>query len=176
MSKSTRRSFLGATLAAPLLASCATHKTQNQSSTSNLSDITEILTAVRNEAHLPAVAAGAMKNGALLALGAVGVRKMGDPTPVTASDKFHVGSCTKAMTATLAAMLVERHKLHWTDTLAKIFPERAAKMHPDYRAVTLEMLLTHRSGAPANGDMALLFPDLIARRLLHSDYQPADYP
>src|SRR5204862_253058 len=55
---------------------------------------------------------------------------------------------TKAMTATLAAMLVAERKLRWDQTLGELFPERAAKMDAGYRSVTLEMLLTHRAGMP----------------------------
>src|SRR4029079_6339969 len=134
-----------ATLTAPLLGSCATRK-GHYALRAKIDDLSEILTRGRDEPNLPAVAAAAMKDGKLLALGAEGVRKVGDPTPVNSTDKFHIGSCTKAMTATLAAMFVERGKLRWTDTLAEIFPERATKMHPDYRLVTMEMLLAHRAG------------------------------
>ena len=45
---------------------------------------------------------------------AVGVRKRGDETPVTLADKYHLGSCTKSFTATLAATLVEEGKLGLT--------------------------------------------------------------
>jgi CubicO group peptidase (beta-lactamase class C family) len=114
-------------------------------------DLGPLLRPLHEEQGLPAVAAAAMKQGAVVAAGAVGARKLGDPAAVTVADKFHIGSCTKAMTATLAAVLVEQGKLRWSDTLAGAFPERAAKMQAAYRGVTLELLLNHRSGAPANG-------------------------
>ncbi|WP_287157057.1 serine hydrolase domain-containing protein, partial [Chloroflexus sp.] len=61
-------------------------------------------------------------------------------------DSFHLGSCTKAMTATLCALLVEQKKLRWNSTIAEVFPDLAADIGPNYRVVTLEHLLTHRSG------------------------------
>ena len=162
--KTTRRSFLGAAFASSLLLSSGcispTGRMQRKQA-----DLTELLKDVREKRGLPAIAAGAIKDGVVVASGAVGVRKMGDPTPVTIQDKFHIGSCTKAMTATLAAMLVEQRKLQWTSTLAEVFPERAARMHSHYREVTLESLLTHRSGA-ANGDNALFVADWLVRRAL----------
>lgn len=109
-------------------------------------DLHELLTTQRKSNGLPAIAAGVMKQGKLLALGAVGVRKAGTQSAVTRDDKFHIGSDTKAMTATLVAMLVGEGKLRWNQTLGEVFPERAAKMNVDYRSVTLEMLLTHRAG------------------------------
>lgn len=75
---------------------------------------------------------------------------MGDPTPVTTNDLFHIGSCTKSMTATLAAMLIEENKLRWDTTIAEIFPELKGKMDPQYEAVTVEQLLHHRGGVPTS--------------------------
>src|SRR2546421_8863271 len=43
----------------------------------------------------------------IIAQGAAGVRKRGTGQRITFDDRFHLGSCTKAMTATLVAMLVE---------------------------------------------------------------------
>ena len=114
----------------------------------------DMLTRLRQQAELPALAAAAMKGGVVIASGANGVRKVGETTPVTILDKFHLGSCTKAMTATLAAILVEQGRMRWEHSLAQVFPERAAKMHSSFRGVTLDMLLTHRSGADHDGTMA----------------------
>ncbi|MEW6160123.1 MAG: serine hydrolase domain-containing protein, partial [Verrucomicrobiota bacterium] len=66
----------------------------------------------------------------------------------TLADRWHIGSCTKSMTATLAAMLVEEGKISWTTTVDEMFPELAEKMQPAYRSVTLEQLLAHRGGLP----------------------------
>ena len=54
------------------------------------------------------------------------------------------------MTATVAAMLVEQGKISWTTTIGEIFPELKSEMHPDYLGVTLEQLLSQRSGAPGD--------------------------
>ncbi len=83
-----------------------------------------------------------------MARGAVGLRRAGSDVAATTGDKFHIGSCTKSRTATLAAMLVEEGKLTWQTKLADVLPELAGSMHPDYRAVTLEQLLAHRAGVP----------------------------
>ena len=95
-------------------------------------------------------AAAVVKDGRICDRDAVGVRKMGDPTPVTTNDLFHIGSCTKSMTATLAAMLIEENKLRWDTTIAEIFPELKGKMDPQYEAVTVEQLLHHRGGVPTS--------------------------
>jgi CubicO group peptidase (beta-lactamase class C family) len=99
---------------------------------------------------LPAVAAAVVKKGEVVSAGAVGMRRAGTDTPVTINDRFHLGSDTKAMTATIAAMLVEEGRLRWVSTVAEVFPELADKMDPELRRVTLEQLLSHTSGAPAD--------------------------
>ncbi len=97
---------------------------------------------------LLALAAAVVKGGQTIAVGAVGVRKAGSSERVTADDKWHIGSCTKSMTAALAAMLVEDGALRWDMTLAEMFPEMEADMQAEWRDVTLEQLLSHHGGAP----------------------------
>ncbi|MDF1663367.1 MAG: serine hydrolase, partial [Planctomycetota bacterium] len=70
-------------------------------------DLEKDLEAIRKAEKVPSLAVTVIKNGQLKTLNAVGSRKMGDPTPVTSADKYHMGSCTKAMTATLIGILVD---------------------------------------------------------------------
>ncbi len=100
--------------------------------------------------QLPAVAAAVVKNGKILAAGAVGTRRLGTETPVTINDKFHIGSDTKAMTSLLAGMLVEEGKLRWNTTVGEIYPELVDKMSKGVKDITLEQLLSHTSGIPGD--------------------------
>jgi CubicO group peptidase (beta-lactamase class C family) len=113
-------------------------------------DITQTLEAIRKKRDLPALAVVVVKDGEIRGRAAVGLRKLGDPTPVTTNDVFHIGSCTKSMTATLAAMLIDEGKLRWDTTIADVFPELKGKMDAQYENVTLEQLLTHRGGVPGS--------------------------
>jgi CubicO group peptidase (beta-lactamase class C family) len=141
----TRRHFLAASTLAPFGAqSLFASKTPSDS-------LKSFLQQTLGTTGLPAIAAAAIKKGVLVGSAAAGVRKIGSPAAVTLADKFHIGSNTKAMTATLAAMFVENGKLRWESTLAEIFPERASRIHADYQKVTLQMLLHHRAGTPDNG-------------------------
>jgi CubicO group peptidase (beta-lactamase class C family) len=108
-------------------------------------DISPMLEPLRAQHGLPAMTVGVTRGKELIALGAVGVRKLGDPTIVEVDDRWHLGSCTKAMTATLLATFVEQGQLTWDTTLAQAFP--TVTIHADYQAVTLEQLLTHWGGA-----------------------------
>src|SRR6476646_10575493 len=66
------------------------------------------LEGIRRKFHLPALAAAAVRDGRIVEIAATGVRKFGEDEEVTVDDAWHLGSCTKSMTATLAAMLVEQ--------------------------------------------------------------------
>ncbi|WP_417378770.1 serine hydrolase domain-containing protein [Gimesia sp.] len=100
--------------------------------------------------ELPAVAAAVVERGTITEFGAVGTRKLGADIPVTIYDKFHLGSDTKAMTATIAGMMIEEGKLKWDSTLGDVFPELKDSMGKDVEKVTLEQLLSHTSGMRAD--------------------------
>ncbi|MFH1303983.1 MAG: serine hydrolase domain-containing protein [Planctomycetota bacterium] len=102
--------------------------------------------------NLPAVAAAVVERGVLTEYGAVGTRKMGADIPVTIHDKFHLGSDGKAMTATIAGMMIEAGKLKWDSTLGDVFPELKTSMAPGVEKVTLEQLLSHTSGMRADDE------------------------
>jgi len=109
-------------------------------------NLNPLLEPVLKKFDLPALAGALVTSKGLIAVGAVGVRKYGTDSPVTVNDQFHLGSDTKAITATLLATFVEQGKLSWSITLEQAFPDLAATMNPAYRKLTLEQLLSHRSG------------------------------
>ena len=108
----------------------------------------QTLAAVREKDHLPAVAALVQIDGKLAAEAALGVRALGHSESVTTSDRWHIGSDTKAVTATLIARLVEQGIMRFDDTLAASFSGFAAAMDPAYRNVTVTQLLSHTAGLP----------------------------
>jgi len=116
------------------------------SASSDVRDLAALLEPIRRRFKLPALAAAMVQQDRTTALGAVGIRQVGRPERIALDDRFHLGSCTKAMTATLCALLVEDGHLRWDSTIAEVFPDVAPELHADYRPVTLEQLLLHRSG------------------------------
>src|ERR1043166_5944745 len=113
-------------------------------------DLSPLLPQILERHNVPGMAVAIVSGKDVVALGAAGIRRTGKSDRITIEDKFHLGSCTKSMTATLCAELVESGRLSWTMTLANVFPENAAKMRPEYRTVTLEQLLTNVAGMPAD--------------------------
>jgi len=106
------------------------------------------LTGIRDKLKLPAVAAAAWKDGALVEQAAIGVRKTGDSAAVTLDDKWHLGSNTKGMTATLIGIYVDRGTLRWSDTIGQLLGPTKAKIDRGYKDITLDQLIRHEGGAP----------------------------
>lgn len=100
----------------------------------------------------PGLALAIFQNGRLRCNLVSGLRRVDEPeNRLTPEDRFHLGSCTKAMTATLIGILVDEGKLDWSDSLADRLPQILDKIDPIYHEVTLWQLLTHRGGIPRDG-------------------------
>ena len=111
-------------------------------------DLKEVLAPVVSSNPLPALAAIVFDDQKVIASGAVGVRKFGDPNLVTIEDSFHLGSCTKAMTATLAARIVERGEISWATTVKEAL--RLQNVDSALENITLLELMSHNAGMPAS--------------------------
>lgn len=124
-------------------------------------ELDDYLEEMRRAHDLPALAAAVVIDGAIVAVSAVGTRVAGRDIPVTPEDRFHLGSNTKSMTATLAGMMVEDGHLSWTSTLGEVLGAAHPGMSASLAAATLEQLLSHSSGVPTDNDeiIALYFDD-----------------
>jgi CubicO group peptidase (beta-lactamase class C family) len=81
---------------------------------------------------------------------------LGNPSPVTTADKWHMGSCTKSMTSTLVARLAEAGIISWNDTVGSVLGTAIQGLRAEYRDVGFLHLLSHRSGLPGNIPLAEL--------------------
>lgn len=108
-----------------------------------------IVESVRNAFGVPAMGAAVIRKNGTIKVGVSGIRRHGYQTRVAPNDRWHIGSDTKAMTATLAAILVDRGGvIGWQTTLAEAFPELSGGMNAAYRTIKLIELLRHRGGIP----------------------------
>ncbi len=103
------------------------------------------LESIRAKADIPGVVAMAVQGGEVVAWGAAGVRAYGSDDALRIDDPIHHGSCAKAMTSTLAAILVEEGVMKWETTLAEALPEFAKKVDGGFHGVTLEAAITRQS-------------------------------
>jgi CubicO group peptidase (beta-lactamase class C family) len=110
--------------------------------------VNQVLAPIRDEHRLPGLIGAILTGNKLAAIGALGIRKIGATDPIRVTDQVHLGSCTKAMTATMIGTLVDEGKLSWGSRIRDVFPQVASQLHPDFQTVTLSHLLTHRAGLP----------------------------
>ncbi|WP_226635807.1 serine hydrolase domain-containing protein [Brevundimonas poindexterae] len=79
----------------------------------------------------------------VVARGVRGVRRRGQTDPVTVDDRWHLGSNTKAMTATLFARLVEQGRASWDLKVVDALP---GDHDPAWAGVRVVDLMQHRAG------------------------------
>ena len=111
-------------------------------------DLGDALETLREEHHLPGLAAAVVEEGDVIAQGVCGLRRVERDTPVEIADRWHIGSCTKSMTATLVGVMVDQGLLRWDMTVAEALPELAPEMRPAWKHVTIDHLLRHLAGTP----------------------------
>ena len=125
-----------------ILSSC------NSSSSNKDQSPEQSIKSLQQKNGLPGFGAASIVNGEI-EVNTAGVRRIEFPAPLISTDSFHLGSCSKAMTATLAAILIEEGHLNWNSKLTDLLPN--ITIHPDFQNLTFEMLLAHRSGIIQDG-------------------------
>lgn len=155
------RTCIASACLALMLISCACAATNRQPYSE--AELSRAVKSVRDKYGMPAL-------GVLIQIGdkspvvaVSGVRKLGEDTPVTRSDLWHIGSTEKSMTATLLATFVEDGTISFDTTLYQIFPEYSEFFTEETKSISVEQLLRHASGLPANpAETAEEFAELAA--------------
>lgn len=110
--------------------------------------IDEVVEKALKAFHTPGAAVVVVKDGQVVHLKGYGVRRQGGAERVTPDTVFAIASCTKAFTATLAAMLVDEGKIKWDDKVHEHFPAFRLSDELADREVTIRDLMSHRTGMP----------------------------
>ncbi len=108
--------------------------------------LNEILEWARAIDDVPAMAVVLVQSGQIAEMGAVGNRAATTNALATENDRWHLGSLTKAVTATLAGVLVEQSVIDWQTRPLDVWPELDQSIHSSFRNITLKHLLSHTSG------------------------------
>lgn len=115
-------------------------------------DLSALLEPLRRASSCPALAAAVFSSAGLVAIGSTGYSRRGTLSssvcPPASEAKWHIGSCTKAMTATLVGLAIDRGALRFTDTLGDIFGSES--VHPGRLHVTVDDVLRHKGGFPSD--------------------------
>jgi CubicO group peptidase (beta-lactamase class C family) len=109
--------------------------------------LADLLSQTCDQRGIPAMAAALIEGNQIVESAAAGVRAKGGGDAVEIDDRFHVGSVTKSMTATLVADLIEDGLMDWDTTVGELLPD--LEMLEAYRTVTVSQLLRHRGGVQA---------------------------
>ena len=112
----------------------------------------------RKAFQVPGIAVAVVKDGKVVTAKGYGVRKIGDPAPVTPRTRFGIASNTKVFTAAALAMLVDEGKLAWDDRVVDRLP--GFQMSDPYvtREMRIQDLLCHRSGLALGAGDLMFFP------------------
>src|SRR5580658_6701056 len=121
----------------------------------------------RKEFNVPGIAVAVVKDGKVVAEKGYGVRRLGNPAPVTPHTIFGIASNSKLFTSAALAMLVDEGKLDWDDRVVDRLP--GFQMSDAYvtREMRIRDLLCHRSGLALGGGDLMFFPttDLTADQI-----------
>jgi len=109
------------------------------------------LEAARIEHHVPGIGIAVVHGDEVILCDGLGSADLERGIPVTCDTIFAIGSCTKAFTATVIAMLADEGKMDWDAHVRTYLPD--FKLHdPEADAgVTLRDLVSHRSGLSRMG-------------------------
>lgn len=101
--------------------------------------------SIRRAYQIPELGYAVVSSSQVLELQVIGVKKAGATRLAEPTDKFRIGSNTKAITGFIAAQLVKEKKINWNTRFFDLFPELKAQSKRAYYKVTLLDLLTFRT-------------------------------
>ena len=114
------------------------------------------LEPIRAEEGVPALGAVIVDSAGIQAVGVVGTLHTGeDAGPITDASPWHLGSNGKSITALVIARLAERGVLSFDTRVGDHLAD--LPIHSDWHPVTLDQLLRHSGGVPANTGMVQAF-------------------
>jgi len=143
------RSIYGLALLLALVAQTAGAQRPAPSPTAGLDAyIQDVLTKFKGVGLAIAV----VKNDSIVYAKGFGVKKLGDPAPVTPRTVFAVGSTSKAFTTAALGMLVDEGRLAWDARVTDVIKGFELYDPAVTRELTVRDLVTHRSGL-SRGDL-----------------------
>ena len=113
----------------------------------------------RGSFNVPGMAVVVVQGGDVAFAQGFGVREAGGEDPITPDTMFSIGSTTKAMTAMMAATLVDEGLITWDTPVVDVMPQFQLSDADATGKITLRHLFAHTTGLP-NTDLALFFAGL----------------
>ncbi|GAB3516384.1 serine hydrolase domain-containing protein [Emticicia fontis] len=105
--------------------------------------------SIRKAYQIPELAYAVVSSDSIFESHTLGVQRANSNFPAKPTDRFHIGSNTKAITAFIAALLVQQKKISWDTKFLTLFPELKKNSKKVYANVTLQDLITFRGLLPS---------------------------
>ncbi|KAK5064719.1 hypothetical protein LTR84_000553 [Exophiala bonariae] len=115
-----------------------------------------LVDGITTEHHVPGLSIAIVQGQSVFSTG-YGKACLENPTPCTADTLFDIASCAKSFTAAAVGLLVNDNdaypEVQWETTMSSLLPDDFVMSGVGYtEAVTLEDILSHRSGMAAHND------------------------
>lgn len=141
-----------------------------------VSALDEYIEQARKDWNLPGMSVAIVKDGKVLLAKGYGERELNSGQKVDENTIFNIGSTTKAFTAVLIGMLVDKGKLEWDDKVVDHMPEFQLKDPYATREVRVRDLLAHNTGL-GNADYLWANTNMSKEEILRRvRYLPLSYP
>jgi len=109
-------------------------------------EIEALMDKILIEFDIPGIVISIFNSEEVIWQKAMGIRRIGNSEKIVITDNFHIGSNTKAITATMIASLVEDEILSWGSRPGDIFKDFSDEIHPGFHNVSIWNLLNHTAG------------------------------
>jgi D-alanyl-D-alanine carboxypeptidase len=100
---------------------------------------------IRTSFSIPEMGYVVVSADSILEVRTLGFKRADAQTPAEPGDRFHLGSCTKAITGLIAGVMVGRRQIAWHTRFFDLCPEIERESNIAYRDMTLVDLLSHRA-------------------------------
>lgn len=101
--------------------------------------------SIRKASHIPELAIAVVSSSSILQMQVMGEKRIQSGMDAEMTDRFRIGSNTKAITGLIAARLVKAGKIGWDTKLFSLFPEWERQSREEYQNLSLLDLLTFRT-------------------------------
>lgn len=146
-----------------LLAMPADHLVQSCYPTTEFS---RTFTQVLSDNAIPGGAYAIVRDGHIVESGGFGVRRLGDPAPVSADTVFRIASLSKTFAAQIGAQLEAEGKLQWDTPVTRHAPGFRLKRPDQAQRLRIEHLLGQSTGIVPNAYDNLLDDNVALPRIL----------
>jgi len=108
-------------------------------------DLRTIADSIRQEYGIPEFGYAVFSSDSIMEIATMGFKRAHSDIAAEPNDRFHLGSCTKAITGLVAGLMVKRGLIQWDTKFFDLYPELKQGSDTAYYGMTLVDLLSHRA-------------------------------